>query len=171
MASGGSLRDHYAPPPPTWTFSPGAGSDSSVLPSGPTPSSSYTYESRPAPNSLFELSPSLAAPGGGGASGGTILKAIVAAGFLQYTTSAIAMPWDVGQLLMQAQWVPRDADAVGSSHEEEEDEEEEEVRLEVMFYIIHKSVDWSLSVLERGFRERRCIFCRPFTCYASTALP
>lgn len=38
-----------------------------------------------------------------------LLKTLVASAFLQYTTTAIAMPWEVGKLLLQVQWVPRDA--------------------------------------------------------------
>lgn len=35
--------------------------------------------------------------------------------FLQYSSTAIAMPWEVGKLLLQVQWVPRDAGEVGAS--------------------------------------------------------
>ena len=35
--------------------------------------------------------------------------------FLQYTSTAIAMPWEVGKLLLQVQWVPRDASDVEAS--------------------------------------------------------
>lgn len=38
-----------------------------------------------------------------------LLKTLVASAFLQYTTTAIAIPWEVGKLLLQVQWVPRDA--------------------------------------------------------------
>lgn len=36
-------------------------------------------------------------------------KALVASAVLQYTSTAIVMPWEVGKLLLQVQWVPRDA--------------------------------------------------------------
>jgi fusion and transport protein UGO1 len=42
---------------------------------------------------------------------------------LQYTSTAIAMPWEVGKLLLQVQWVPRDvqdSDLVQEVVEEEE---------------------------------------------------
>jgi fusion and transport protein UGO1 len=35
------------------------------------------------------------------------LKALLASAFLQYTTTAIAMPWEVGKVLLQVQWVPK----------------------------------------------------------------
>lgn len=38
-----------------------------------------------------------------------LFKAFVAAGVLQYTSTAIVTPWEVGKLLLQVQWVPRDA--------------------------------------------------------------
>lgn len=28
--------------------------------------------------------------------------------FLQYTTTAIAMPWEVGKVLLQIQWIPKE---------------------------------------------------------------
>jgi hypothetical protein len=36
------------------------------------------------------------------------LKGLALAGALQYTSTAIAMPFEVGKLLLQIQWVPRD---------------------------------------------------------------
>lgn len=48
---------------------------------------------------------------------------------MQYTTAAIAMPWDVGKLLLQVQWVPREPDAtkntIAVEREQQEEEEEE----------------------------------------------
>ena len=41
---------------------------------------------------------------------------------LQYTSTAIVMPWEVGKLLLQVQWVPRDAGEV--------DEDEVEVAVD-----------------------------------------
>jgi hypothetical protein len=32
---------------------------------------------------------------------------LLASAFLQYTTTAIAMPWEVGKVLLQVQWVPK----------------------------------------------------------------
>jgi len=48
--------------------------------------------------------------GGGSESATTkaIFKALISSAFLQYTTTAIAMPWEVGKILLQVQWIPRD---------------------------------------------------------------
>ena len=40
---------------------------------------------------------------------GLLLKTLVASAILEYTTTVIAMPWEVGKCLLQVQWVPRDA--------------------------------------------------------------
>jgi len=47
----------------------------------------------------------------------------VASALLQYTSSALVNPWEVGKLLLQVQWVPRDA---GEPQTEEEYVEEQE---------------------------------------------
>jgi fusion and transport protein UGO1 len=41
-----------------------------------------------------------------------LLRSLLATAFLQYTSTAIAMPWEVGKLLLQVQWVPRDASGI-----------------------------------------------------------
>jgi len=41
-----------------------------------------------------------------------VLQAVAASAMLQYTSTAIVMPWEVGKLLLQVQWVPRDASNV-----------------------------------------------------------
>jgi fusion and transport protein UGO1 len=53
----------------------------------------------------------------------------VASAVLQYTSNAIAMPWEVGKLLLQVQWVPRDAGE--PELEVGEDELEDAVRCSV----------------------------------------
>ncbi|SRR6266404_1532911 len=101
-----SLRDLYSINPPTWSF---ATPSNSTRP--PPPSSSsippHTFSSRPIQNSVFELSPGLAEPGG--LDTGLLLKTLVTSAVLEYTTTVIAMPWEVGKCLLQVQWVPRDA--------------------------------------------------------------
>jgi len=61
-----------------------------------------------------------------------VFKALVASAVLQYTSTAIVMPWEVGKLLLQVQWVPRDAGEVVESEDESEGKvepaEEEGVR-------------------------------------------
>lgn len=57
-----------------------------------------------------------------------LLKALIAGAVLQYTSTALAMPFEVGKLLLQVQWVPRDLSLLeGSTVKEEEYEEEAEV--------------------------------------------
>ncbi|KAJ7462761.1 mitochondrial carrier domain-containing protein [Mycena galericulata] len=105
-----SLRGLYSDPSSAWSFVqslPAAPSNST--PSPQTPSSSpYQWSSRPSHNSIFDLSPELADPSDG-IDPINLLKTVAASAILQYTSSAIAMPWEVGKLLLQVQWVPRDA--------------------------------------------------------------
>jgi fusion and transport protein UGO1 len=44
---------------------------------------------------------------------------------MQYTSTAIVMPWEVGRLLLQVQWVPRDAGEPEPSAETAEEEDGE----------------------------------------------
>jgi mitochondrial fusion and transport protein UGO1 len=57
-----------------------------------------------------------------------VLKGLLATAFMQYTSTAIAMPWEVGKMLLQVQWVPRDA---GEPEPELEEEEEDIVSIPV----------------------------------------
>ena len=57
-----------------------------------------------------------------------LLKSLIAGAVLQYTSTALAMPFEVGKLLLQVQWVPRDLTLLeGPTVIEEEYEEEAEV--------------------------------------------
>jgi len=126
MSNPSSLRDLYGTNPPTWSFTPPSiptGSPSRPPPQ--TPSPSYTFSSRPVQNSIFELSPALAEPGG--LDLGLLFKTLIASAVLGYTTTAIAMPWEVGKCLLQVQWVPRDAEQVEDSDEPATEEVAEEV--------------------------------------------
>lgn len=104
MAS--SLRDIYASPVHSWSFVPPQINAS--VPAPPTPISSYQWSTRPPPNSIFDLSPSLSLSEPSGIDIRLLLKTLVASAFLQYTSTALAMPLEVGKLLLQVQWVPRD---------------------------------------------------------------
>ncbi|KDQ54886.1 hypothetical protein JAAARDRAFT_37998 [Jaapia argillacea MUCL 33604] len=130
MSSPSSLRDLYSPPPSSWSFIPPPSPASNSTPSVSDPASlqsSYQWSSRPSPNSIFELSPALNDPTGLDVT--LLLKALVASAFLEYASFAIAMPWDVGKMLLQVQWVPRDAGEVEPRTEIVEDVEEEEEEL------------------------------------------
>ena len=126
MSNPSSLRDLYGTNSPTWSFTPASiPTSSSSRPPSQTPSPSHTFSSRPVQNSIFELSPALAEPGG--LDLGLLLKTLVASAVLGYTTTAIAMPWEVGKCLLQVQWVPRDAEQVDDSEELATEEVAEEV--------------------------------------------
>ena len=57
-----------------------------------------------------------------------LIKSLIAGAVLQYTSTALAMPFEVGKLLLQVQWVPRDLSLLeGPTIIEEEYEEEAEV--------------------------------------------
>ncbi|TFK76784.1 mitochondrial carrier [Pluteus cervinus] len=91
--------------------------------SNATTTPSFQWSNRPAHNSIFDLSPSLDLTSndsssssvfgslvkGGGINGSLLVKTLVASAVLQYTSSAVAMPWEVGKMLLQVQWVPRNA--------------------------------------------------------------
>lgn len=80
----------------------------------------FQWSTRPAHNSIFDLSPDLNEASGFNAV--QLLKAVTASIILQYTSSAIAMPWEVGKLLLQVQWIPReiqDSDAAETDEDED----------------------------------------------------
>lgn len=122
MSSPSSLRELYAPPTTSWSFD--SSSEPAPVPVGSVPSSSASYQwaTRPSQNSVLDLSPSL---GETGANGAQIARAIAASALMQYTTTAMIMPFEVGKTLLQVQWVPRDAEDLPEADVEEEDRIEE----------------------------------------------
>lgn len=129
--SASSLRDMYTPAVDSWSFVPpqtNSSSPPSTLPSAP--STSYQWSTRPPPNSIFELSPALSLNQPQGLDVRLLLKTLVASAFLQYTSTALAMPLEVGKLLLQVQWVPRDLSLLeGHRPTEDELEDDGEVRI------------------------------------------
>ncbi|KAF8078324.1 mitochondrial carrier domain-containing protein [Lyophyllum atratum] len=109
MSTPSSLRDLYIDPSSAWAFLPPASVQTVTgpepIPSGP----SYQWSTRPSHNSIFDLSPSLDLSEPSGVNVTNLFKALVASALLQYSSTAIAMPWEVAKLLLQVQWVPRDA--------------------------------------------------------------
>lgn len=108
-----SLRDLYIDPSQAWTFVPpipaaAVKAASQRLPEGLN-APVHQWSMRPSPNSIFDLSPSLDLSEPSGINAAQLFKAIVASAILQYTSTAIVMPWEVGKMLLQVQWVPRDA--------------------------------------------------------------
>ncbi|KAF5311986.1 hypothetical protein D9619_003405 [Psilocybe cf. subviscida] len=125
-----SLRDLYIDPNQAWAFVPptinstagAAASSSSAAADLAPPPHSFQFSTRPSHNSIYDLSPSLADMEPSGANAAQLFKAFVASAVLQYTSTALVMPWEVGKTLLQVQWVPRDAGEV-----EDEEEEAQEV--------------------------------------------
>lgn len=127
MASNPSLRDLYSPPSSQWTFTP----TPSAVREQSTANASFSYQwttTRPTPNS--DLSQSLSVGEPSLLDVPILLRSLVASALLQYSSTAMAMPLEVGKLLLQIQWVPKDA----LTHEpEEEPEEEVETVSEIQF--------------------------------------
>jgi fusion and transport protein UGO1 len=87
------------------------------------PPSNYQWSTRPAYNSVLDLSPSLDLSEPYTIDAVLLVKSLVASAVLQYTSTAFAMPWEVGKLLLQVQWVPRNAVLPEQISEGEEEEE------------------------------------------------
>ncbi|KAF5355963.1 hypothetical protein D9756_004180 [Leucocoprinus leucothites] len=126
MTSPPSLRDLYIDPSNAWAFVPtipniSKANATSVSPPEPA-GQAYQWSTRPTRNSIFELSPSLDLSEPSGLNASQLFKTVVASVVLQYTSTALVNPWEVGKLLLQVQWVPRDA---GEPQTEEEYVEEE----------------------------------------------
>ena len=100
-----SVRDLYIDPSSAWSFLP---PPSPTNPPDIIPPS-YQWSNRPPHNFIFDLSPSLNLDGPSTVNLPLLLKSLIASAFLQYSSTAIAMPWEVAKLLLQVQWVPRDA--------------------------------------------------------------
>lgn len=106
MTTPSSLRDLYIDPSSAWSFLP---PQPNTAVSPPSPAPVYQWSARPSHNSILDLSPSLDLSEPSGINASQLLKAFAASAVLQYTSTAIVMPWEVGKLLLQVQWVPRDA--------------------------------------------------------------
>ncbi|KAJ7124723.1 mitochondrial carrier domain-containing protein [Mycena crocata] len=123
-SSSASLRGLYSDPSSAWSFvqplSTVSNSAAAAAPSNSAPP--YQWSSRPSHNSIFDLSPELADPSDG-IDPINLLKTLAASAILQYASTAIAMPWEVGKLLLQVQWVPRDAGEPDPSELPDEEED------------------------------------------------
>ncbi|KAG1810147.1 mitochondrial carrier domain-containing protein [Suillus plorans] len=126
MSSNPSLRDLYNPPSSAWAFIPPPPMQNASVPApAPAPAvPSYQWTTRPAHNSIFDLSPSLDLSEPSSLDVSLLLRSLVASALLQYTSTALVMPLEVGKLLLQIQWIPKDAPAPSSQIYEEEEEEE-----------------------------------------------
>ncbi|KAF7339990.1 hypothetical protein MVEN_01916700 [Mycena venus] len=123
-SSSASLRGLYSDPSSAWSFvqsAPAVASNSTNShPAAAAPA--YQWSSRPAHNSIFDLSPELADPSDG-IDPINLIKTLAASAILQYASTAIAMPWEVGKLLLQVQWVPRDAGEPDPAEVPEDDDD------------------------------------------------
>lgn len=120
MTSSGSLRDLYSSSPSSWSFIP----SQSNLSSTSTPTKPE-WSTRPNTNPVFDLSPSFPLEHNGlNVDLRVELKNFFASELLQYTGTALVMPWEVGKILLQIQWVPRDSAYLETEggHVVEEDE-------------------------------------------------
>lgn len=127
-----SLRDLYIDPSSAWAFVPPTPNTPKVnATSTPPPEpvgQAFQWSTRPTRSSVFELSPSIDISESSGINMGQLFKTFVASAVLQYTSSALVNPWEVGKLLLQVQWVPRDAGEPQAEEEEFVEEQEETVR-------------------------------------------
>lgn len=139
MSSSSSLRDLYSDPSSTWSFAqvhPVAPANSVPI-NAPGPTAvpfQWKSRSRPSSNPIFDLSPDLNDVSVSDIDFIRVLKTVLASAVLQYTSTAIAMPWEVGKLLLQVQWVPRD---VQDSDLFQEVPEEEEVRFGLQMHLLY----------------------------------
>ncbi|TDL28763.1 mitochondrial carrier [Rickenella mellea] len=138
--SAASLRDLYSSPQQPWSFLPPP-QNGSASPSPPINSSSlsdtattttYTWSTHPPPNSIYDLAPGLnlepSVP-----NIRLLARTILASALLQYMSTGIAMPWEVGRILLQVQYVPRDVGVSAAPAEDAdivqvEEDESQEVR-------------------------------------------
>ena len=110
---GESLRGLYVSPSRNWSFSSPDGSSSSTLGVSDTAyirTQQWTPEHASKPRVPARSISS---------NGRLIAKALFTSAALHYTSTAIAMPWEVGRLLLQVQYIPRDV-VLGSERMEEE---------------------------------------------------
>ena len=128
-SSSSSLRDMYAPSQAPWSFV--SSQNNNTSPPAITSSvsqTSYEWSTHGPTNPVFDLSSSLSLTEPSGVDVRLLLKGLIAGAVLQYTSTALAMPFEVGKLLLQVQWVPRDLSLLeGPTVKEEEYEEEAEV--------------------------------------------
>lgn len=124
MTSPPSLRDLYIDPSSAWSFSapvlPEAANGTAAASSSAPIAQSFQWSSRPTHNSIFDLSPEINEAYGVDAI--DLLKTLAASAILQYTSTAIAMPWEVGKLLLQVQWVPRNNEEIPPAEPDDDED-------------------------------------------------
>ncbi|KAF9015033.1 mitochondrial carrier domain-containing protein [Cyathus striatus] len=129
MTHPSSLRDLYIHPSSVWDFVPTNAPPpplNTTIPHDTSAPTSYQWSTRPSRNSLFDLSPSLDHPSPEHFNFPVLLKDLLAAAAIQYSSTALVMPWEVGKLLLQVQWVPKDAGEPDAPEQEPADDENED---------------------------------------------
>jgi hypothetical protein len=127
MTAPPSLRDLYNYPSSAWSFlpapTPSSDTTSPAHSQVVSPTYQYQWSTRPSYNSIFDLSPSIDLNERSSLNATLLFRSLLASAVLQYTSSAIAMPWEVGKLLLQVQWVPRDTGNPGPNTDLEEEDD------------------------------------------------
>lgn len=67
-----------------------------------------------------------------------VLRGLLASTFVQFSTSAVATPWEVGKVLLQVQWIPKQLPLIEDG---EDNEADEQVRS-----IVHSFVSYANNV-------------------------
>ena len=123
-----SLRDLYAPPPNSWSFSAPPTNASDVGNTASEAASvSYQWSTRQTSRPLLGLSGTM--PDDEGLDVKALMVGLFTSALLQYATTAVAVPWEGGKTLLQVQWIPRDIDTIPLRDYTKEHDEEEEVCL------------------------------------------
>ncbi|KAL0577598.1 hypothetical protein V5O48_004396 [Marasmius crinis-equi] len=125
---GGGLRDHYRlPNNQPWSIQSAnastSGSTTNAGRSNPSGRHSHSHvTSSPHSDSRnLQFRPRNSLP-----PLNSVLKSLVASVMLQYTSTAIAMPWEVARTLLQVQWVPNNSEGSQDGADDEEEYEDED---------------------------------------------
>ncbi|KAK1232389.1 hypothetical protein PQX77_004481 [Marasmius sp. AFHP31] len=121
---GGGLRDLYRHPNQPWSIPTGNSSTPTHAgrpnPSG-RPSHSHFNPTSHQSSQSVHIRTNVAFP-----PMNSLLKSLVASAMLQYTSTAIAMPWEVARTLLQVQWVPKESEEPDAEEDESDEDSDEE---------------------------------------------
>lgn len=104
----GSLRDSYSSSQSSWSFRPSPPNLDPPSPSGSAPIPKHEWSTRINTNPVFDLAPSLPFEQDGfNIDIKVVLTGLLGSAVIQYAGTALVMPWEVGKVLLQIQWIPR----------------------------------------------------------------
>jgi fusion and transport protein UGO1 len=132
MASPPSLRTLYKSQHDLWSFSTVNQSSTISTSSSPVVSSGWDNQLKHKTLVNFETSRD---QDGDTISVNMVVNGLLSAALMQYCTAAVAMPWEVGKLLLQIQYVPQELDdadmelSVAAEMPDIDTEEEQEVSM------------------------------------------